>query len=205
MSFKFVGVLLAFVATAPAALAQVSDCDAVTGNLVANCGFESFDAAEWILDRNGGDFAVGSLHIRSGVAGAYVENETPYTTLAQSLQTTPGSTYEVSFYLRNGEAQATNAFRVLWEGAAVTTSNHASPEWARYSFQVQASSELSELTIGMGTGGQGAIALDDVVVVEIDASAAVAPASPVPATPLAFILALAAVICLAALRKIKLQ
>ena len=176
MKISLVGVLVFFVMVGSVSLAQASDCDAVDGNLVSNCGFETFDATDWVVERNGADFAVVSVHARSGSVGVGVENDVPYTTLSQQIQTVEGSNYEVSFYLRNFEPSATSFFKVWWGANEVAESNHDSNEWIKYSYEVQATAELTELVIGLGTStGEGAIGLDDIAVVLLSDQGSTAP------------------------------
>ena len=166
MKSSLASVLAFFVMTGSVSLAQASDCDSVDGNLVSNCGFETLDATDWLVERAGADFAIVSVHAQSGSVGVGVDNDAPYTTLSQQIQTVEGSTYEISFYLRNVEPSATSFFKVWWGANEVAESNHDSNEWTKYSYEVQATEELTGLVIGLGTStGEGAIGLDDIAVV----------------------------------------
>ena len=102
-----------------AASAAASICDAATGNIVANCGFESGHFSSWTLSGNleGGAppnnfYGVDNTIPNSGVYQAYFgvqggPNSVPPTapnaiypiTLSQAITLLPAEFYSVSFYL----------------------------------------------------------------------------------------------------------
>jgi hypothetical protein len=85
-----------------------SICDAVVGNAVANCGFETGDFTGWTLGKvtdNPGGFYYGvdGFDANSGNYGAYMSQDflddgTGVVDLSETLALTPG-TYTVSYYL----------------------------------------------------------------------------------------------------------
>ena len=79
-------------------------CDALTGNLVRNCGFETGDFREWFAT-NEPFLAVFPNYAHTGAYGAgsgAIEGKTPgRDVIRQTLVTQPGQTYQITFYARN--------------------------------------------------------------------------------------------------------
>ena len=92
-----------------------SACDADPSNLVQNCGFETGTFENWLND---GDtsftLVTGGAVAHTGNFGASLSPLTPYGTLTQTIPTTPGATYLITFWLRN--ASQPNEFGVIWDG-----------------------------------------------------------------------------------------
>jgi hypothetical protein len=108
-------------AVAVAAALLFAAAGAQAGPLVVNGGFETGDLSGWTttgpLDSVGADpFAA-----HSGNWGAFFGPETPVT-LSQSLSTTTGATYEVSFWLSLQDSGQPNNFSWSWNGATQTPS-----------------------------------------------------------------------------------
>jgi hypothetical protein len=82
-----------------------SVCDAIAGNLVANCGFETGDFTAWTTTpaMMGSVFDVADFAAHSGTFGAFLAATTPpdRDTIAQSISTIAGDTYTIAFFLRN--------------------------------------------------------------------------------------------------------
>ncbi len=84
--------------------ASSSICDAVAGNLVSNCGFETDNLTGWTT---GGNFeftgvASGNLYDYTADSGSYflyMGPVGPDGTLSQTLTTSDGTDYTFSFYL----------------------------------------------------------------------------------------------------------
>jgi hypothetical protein len=89
-----------------------SICDAVAGNLVANCGFETGDFTSWTISGNTGGnppggtiYGVDGFDTNSGNDGAYMSQSfsggtpTAPIDLSQTLVTTVGFMYDVTYYL----------------------------------------------------------------------------------------------------------
>ena len=94
-----------------------SACDAVAGNLVVNCGFETGDFTGWNV--SGFDtnhvFASGNLH--TGAFAASLESVGGLGRISQTLATTPGQIYTLSFFFQNGGSP--NNFQVSFGPASV--------------------------------------------------------------------------------------
>ena len=123
--------LTAFVvATAVVALADISACDNIPGNLVKNCGFEivvynptnGFNAfTDWTVSGNQyisteTDFL---SFVHSGGEGAELAPDTGFTvSLGQTITDVAGSV-TLDFWLSNPYAGTPNNFSVLWDGVTV--------------------------------------------------------------------------------------
>jgi PEP-CTERM motif len=129
-SLAFLAILLASVFAAQTAKAD--DMCSVSGNLVANCGFESGDFTSWsgtILTDPTGYSAVDGTQPYSGSFGAYFGSFTN-DTLFQSLNTVAGTTYTIQFALDN-EADPdpthgyTNDFSATFGGTTIFSETNA--------------------------------------------------------------------------------
>jgi hypothetical protein len=109
-----------------------SICAAVPGNLVANCGFETGDWSSWtiggsILDPLGSYYGVDTSDADSGSYGAYmsqdfIDDGTAPMDLSQTLATTAGKSYYVTFFLEQDTAPTTgykHALTVTWGGTSI--------------------------------------------------------------------------------------
>ena len=81
-----------------------SICDAIPGNLVKNCGFETESFTGWTETpaTSGSDFTVEN-DAHSGNFAAFFGALTPEDTISQSIPTIAGDAYSVSFFLMNQE------------------------------------------------------------------------------------------------------
>src|SRR5690242_21749347 len=86
-------------------MAAPSQCDAVAGNLVTNCGFETGDFTGWTLSSNTSFTSVSpnAPYVHSGNFGAALGTVggTSFLTQSQALNTVPGATYLVSVWLES--------------------------------------------------------------------------------------------------------
>src|SRR5438128_2226125 len=77
-----------------------SACDAIAGNLVDNCGFETGDFTDWTATPApvGSHFGVNFFYAHTGVEGAFFMASDGFPdSIAQSIPTLPGGTYTVTF------------------------------------------------------------------------------------------------------------
>jgi hypothetical protein len=102
-----------------------SICDAVAGNLVANCGFETGTFASWTQSGNTGFTGIESgAAANSGTYSAFFGPVGSEGFLTQDLATSTSSTYSLSFFLANegGCNQSGNSdceFNVSWDGSTI--------------------------------------------------------------------------------------
>ena len=108
---------LAFGAFAAAAHAAPSECDAVAGNLVVNCGFETGTFAGWIRTGQQDNTSVTSaaVNVHSGNFAARFGQVGGLGFITQNLVTVPGESYDLSFWLKN-DGGSPNEFRASFNG-----------------------------------------------------------------------------------------
>src|SRR5262249_7226650 len=75
-----------------------SICDAVIGNLVVNCGFETGDTTGWTLTGNAGFIGVTGGAQNSGIFTLFAGPVGSDGFLTQTIPTVPGQAYRISFY-----------------------------------------------------------------------------------------------------------
>jgi len=94
-------------------------CGSVSGNLVANCGFETGDFSHWTVSAGAtgvsSSFGPGNYDPNSGSFYAYLGNVGSLGTISQSLATTNGDQYELDFYLASN-GTTPNEFKVEVNG-----------------------------------------------------------------------------------------
>lgn len=157
----------------PPVFANASQCDAVAGNLVKNCGFETGDFTDWtthLADPSLTSLLVVSDLPHSGTFGAAFVNpfSDEFDSIEQSFATTAGTMYAVSFWVNmdfsDGELMAD------WNGGQIFDGfGPASSGYLQFSFSELAASSTSSIEFlgdgGFITGvGAGASLLDDVAV-----------------------------------------
>jgi Protein of unknown function (DUF642)/PEP-CTERM motif len=145
------------------------------GDLVVNGGFETGNYSGWAQS---GSFSVvtgGPGHVGAYIGG-YGPNSGNYYaalgtvrvpgTLSQTLTTTPGQSYTLSFFLAS-DGGTPNEFRVDWNGVTIfDQSNIAKQGYTKYSFQVQAGGTATPLAF-LERNDPGYLSLDDVSVPSI--------------------------------------
>jgi hypothetical protein len=109
-------------------------------NLVSNPGFETFDFTGWTQGGNTINDGVSAfpLYVHSGTYGAFFGAVGTRSSIAQSLATTAGEFYTLSFWLRS-DGGTTNTFGAFWDGIEVTwLANAGAFGYTQYSFNLQA-------------------------------------------------------------------
>ncbi len=119
------GCFRAFLLLVPgvAGLAQTvpSICDAIPGNLIQNCGFEQYQAnySYFITPGAGGFYFAYGNHVNSGAQALVYDAAAfgKYVGLQQTVTTTPGQPYILTFYLSPGGTP--RDFQVLLNGITI--------------------------------------------------------------------------------------
>jgi hypothetical protein len=124
-------------------------CASVSGNLVANCGFETGDFTDWTVGGaisggfDGNYYGVlGNLNnppergiplgpVNSGSWAAYFGTDVTQTiapiTLSQTLTAPAGVLYTITFYLDQNALTSQNTFSVTFAGATLTSVTDMAP------------------------------------------------------------------------------
>jgi hypothetical protein len=176
-----VGSCLTLVASRSQATASI--CDAIVGNLVINCGFETGNFTAWTLS---GNDVPGELNNLYGVEGTdpyptpagtapHSGNYQAYfsdlvsnsTTLSQTVATVAGQQYTLSFYLAQqllGPGTVNNSVTVAFNGTTVATlSNVGVQPYELFTYDVTATAASALFSLNMGND-TGEFLLDDVSV-----------------------------------------
>lgn len=165
---------------------------ASAANLVVNSGFETGDLSGWTLSGtnsapsdNGIYYGVDGADAHGGNYGAYFGPVGGILKLDQTLATSPGTTYMISFWLAQAPetpAPYVNSFMASWGGTTLYSQvGFPSSGFTQYNFLSTASSPSSILEFGFRNDA-GFFSLDDISVTASDT------AVPEPATPLLVVL-----------------
>ncbi|HTB13143.1 MAG TPA: hypothetical protein VK752_16285 [Bryobacteraceae bacterium] len=163
------------------------------GNLVANCGFESGDFAGWTLAGNDVPGEQGNLYGVEGVdpfdgiaphSGSFqayfADLDANATTLSQSIATTSGTSYTVTFYLAQDTATIppySNEFSASFGGTSLVSMTGAPVEgYTKYSYTAMATSSSTLLSLTLGND-LGEYLLDDVSVTAASRTSTPEPAA----------------------------
>ncbi|HZL27427.1 MAG TPA: PEP-CTERM sorting domain-containing protein [Acidobacteriaceae bacterium] len=178
------------VSAAPAMHASTSQCDAISGNLVTNCGFEGgsrnipgsgFAPADWTV-HNWGAYDLVDASPYSGSSnvsfGNYLSDGAA--DLSQSISDTPGEYLDFTFYMKNGAHGYVDELFQASFGGSTLLNDDGSTDSGSYT-------EYSYLVLGTGSdtirfaaySSPGFFLLDDVSVVEVPATP---PAVPEPSS-----------------------
>lgn len=173
--------------TAPrAAAAQLtpSACDAVAGNLVANCGFETGNLSGWSVPAPPNSPAmIGNSAGNSGVYGAIFNQvggfgtATGYGAIRQTLATNPGQAYTISFFGYTNAPGPDNGIRLLFDGVTVFSQPLLNNAFQRFTTTGVAATASVVFEV-QGYNDPGRDFVDDFVITP----AAAATVTPEPAT-----------------------
>ncbi len=148
--------------TAPAQAAP-SVCDAIAGNLVTNCGFETSDTTGWV---DSGNFVASNFDTgqNSGDYSLQFGCVNGYCTTSQDIATTAGGIYAFSFFFAS-DGGLPNGMVVSFDGVQVLNApNQGAFGWTEYDYTVTASPSLTTVSFS-GYNNPSWQGIDDVSVV----------------------------------------
>ncbi len=156
------------------ALGVVNAVPAQAANLVTNGGFETGDFSGWTLSGtdsspslNGIYYGVDDVDANTGAYGAFFGPVGGVLTLAQTLATTPGAGYTITFALRQDTDPSPgylNSLSVqLGTSTAYSATNIPAEDYTLYTVYGSSSSSASPLRFNLRNDG-GYFSLDDVSV-----------------------------------------
>ncbi len=151
-------------------------------NLVVNGGFETGDFTGWTTDS--GSVTTGSTYAHSGTYGAQFGPVGSLGYLSQTLSTTPGTSYVLSFWLDSPDGETPNEFQVSWDGTTLLDeANIPAIGWTNIQFVVTATDTSTVLQFGFRDDPTW-LGLDDISVQSVQAGPAIQfTASPTNGTP----------------------
>jgi PEP-CTERM motif-containing protein len=162
------------------ALAGPSLCDAISGNLVTNCGFETGNFTGWATTpaSTGSNFGVDAFIPHTGTFAAFFGGTSPPTNdmISQSVSTIAGDAYTITFYLQN-ELGGTNQFTAIFGNTTLLSLTNAGTfGYTLETATVVATSNSTTLSFA-GSNGPTFLDLDDISVVQAGPVAVPEPAS----------------------------
>lgn len=132
--------------------------------LVANGGFETGDFTSWTTGGNFTHTSVSESYAHTGTYGAKLGSRSTAGYLSQTLTTTPGATYVLSFWLENPDGETPNEFFVTWAGTTnFDQTNIGDLDWSNIQLTVTASGTATVLQFGFWINS-GDFGLDDISV-----------------------------------------
>ncbi len=116
--------------------------------LITNGGFENGDFTGWTQSGDLGWTSVSSGTHYSGEFSGSFGPTGGMGYIEQSVATTPGATYDLSFFLANYSSHS-NSFSVSWNGTEIASGSElALFSWSHYSFDLLATDSVSTLKFG---------------------------------------------------------
>jgi hypothetical protein len=138
-------------------------------NLIVNPGFETGNFSGWIFTPGpSSGSGVDNSNPHTGTDAAVLDapgtvGAPPDEELSQTVVTTPGTFYDVSFWLANSAGSGTNGFIASFGGTTIAIGGSATFPYQEYSFSVKATGISSVMDVRDFNNG-GAWYLDDISV-----------------------------------------
>ena len=174
MTHFFVRTLLTL---AVAALSPVAHA-----NLVTNGGFETGNFSGWVTTPAASNslFLVTNLFPQAGAFYAtFGAQAATLDSISQMLVTSPGASYDISFWLRvDGGQNPNNSFEFNWDGgvAELSLSNTPTQAYTQYTYTLTATTASTALSFG-ARNRPSFSRLDTIVVTELNAATVPEPTS----------------------------
>ena len=146
-------------------------------NLLANPGFETGDFSGWTLSGDSGFEAVSpnfATTPNSGSYSAYFGAVGDYNIISQMIPTTPGDTYNLSFFLANDGGGPVEDVVVGWGSSEVDLGVSTAIPWTQFGWNEVATTWCTEVTFAFRQD-PGYYNLDDTSVVDLTQNANLPP------------------------------
>lgn len=146
----------------------------IIGPMVANGGFETGDFTGWTRGQPeipGADFiATDPAVVHSGLFGAALQGPSEFQqigSLSQTLRTTPGMSYSISFWVNSADGLHDNELQATWGSTVLPgLSNLVSGVWTHLQYHLTATNAATVLQFNVGLD-PSRLGLDDVTVVPL--------------------------------------
>jgi hypothetical protein len=143
----------------------------VVGSLLVNGGFETGDFTGWTQSGDPNAAVSSFAPVHSGrFAAAFGPNDR-YSFISQTVPTTPGQTYQLSFWLYHTYNQGTNEFAVVIGGNVVDNEASVSFPYTQFAYTYTATDTSTTIEFGAVELGDS-FYLDDMVFQPIDSARA---------------------------------
>lgn len=159
-----IAALLAVAVVPNTAKAAPSACNAVSNNLIVNCGFETGSFSGWTQSGNTGFTGVtGPTAAHTGAFYAFLGPIGSDGFLSQTFNDTAGQTLSISFYLAS-DGGTPSDFHASFNSTSLLSVTNLGPQgYTLYSYTATATGH-DTLTLGGFRDDPGFLSLDDVVV-----------------------------------------